>query len=216
MINEFFHKIQNAWINSPIRHEPQANPDMLHARLFSRNMTPTQCIELMQLRAAMSGAMIHQPENDKQIFNCLRKIIPLAATVLVDDESKKILPPALNVDYKFVSLEQADDESLFSATAAITGVDFAIAETASIVLSDHRPQARLATTAVEIHLALIHPNQIIPDLTDLSEKIKQYYHHQPPAGMIIISGPSKTSDIEMNLVVGVHGPSQLHYLILAD
>jgi L-lactate utilization protein LutC len=213
---DFLHKIRTALTDGPIRKQPLVRPEIQNARLFDRQMTPTQCIELMRSRSAMSGAVIHQPQNNQQLFDCIQQIVPLGGTILIDMENELSLPPALNVQYKTVSLNDADDDILFSAAAAVTGVDFAIAETASIVLSDHRPKVRLATTTVEIHIALIHSDQIIPDLMDLPEKMKQCYGDRVPTGMTIISGPSKTSDIEMNLVVGVHGPGQLHYIILPD
>lgn len=216
MPDNFLHKIRTALTNGPIRKQPLTRPETQQARLFDRQMTPTQSIELMRSRSAMSGAVIHQPQNNQQLFDCIQKIIPLGATILIDHENEIPVPPALNVQYKIVPLKDADDDTLFSATAAVTGVDFAIAETASIVLTDSRPRVRLATTTVEIHIALIRSDQIIPDLLDLPEKIKQRYGDRVPTGMTIISGPSKTSDIEMNLVVGVHGPGQLHYIILPD
>jgi L-lactate utilization protein LutC len=212
----FFYKIRTALTQGPIRKHPLVRPETHHARLFDQNMTSTQCIELMRSRSAMSGAIIHQAQNIQQLFDCIQKIVPLGGIILIDDETELSLPPALNVQYKTVPLTNAADDTLFSASAAITGVDFAIAETASIVLSDSRPKVRLATNTVEIHIALIRPDQIIPDLMDLPEKMKQCYGDRVPTGMTIISGPSKTSDIEMNLVVGVHGPGQLHYIILPD
>jgi L-lactate dehydrogenase complex protein LldG len=216
MLNELFHKIRSAITDGPIRKMPIANPEPITARLISESMTPAECIELMISRDAMSGAVIHRPKNAEQLFDAIRKIVPAGSTILIDQENEKNFSSAIGHEFKCVPLEQADDENLFSAAAAITGVDFAVAETASIVLADRRPKSRLATNTVEIHIALIHSNQIVPDLLDMSKKISEISSEKIPGGITLISGPSKTSDIEMNLVVGVHGPGQLHYIILPD
>jgi L-lactate dehydrogenase complex protein LldG len=107
-----------------------------------------------------------------------------------------------------------DDETLFNAKAAITGVDFAVAETASIILAGNELCRRLSSLVVEYHFALIRPDQIVPDLSDLSDQVENKYRKNTPAGLTIISGPSKTSDIELTLVVGVHGPAQMHMVLL--
>jgi L-lactate dehydrogenase complex protein LldG len=216
MLNNLFQKIRCALAEGPIRKMPNVNPEPVTARLFSPNMTPMECIELMISRSAMSGAVIHRLENADQLIDTIRKIVPAGSTIMINQENENKISSAIGSEFKCVTLEQADDETLFSATAAITGVDFAVAETASIVLTDRRPKSRLATNIVEIHIALIHPNQIVPDLLDLSGKISEISSEKIPSGITIISGPSKTSDIEMNLVVGVHGPGQLHYIILPD
>lgn len=96
----------------------------------------------------------------------------------------------------------------FAADAGITDVEAAIAETGSIVVASGPHSPRAAAMVPPIHLALLKWSQLVPDLLDL-----------PPlstaaASRTIISGPSKTADIEGILITGVHGPAELIVLLV--
>jgi L-lactate utilization protein LutC len=214
MMENFLRKIRIARAAGPIHSEEFSTPNLADARFFDSDMSVRDRIELFRSRAAMPGSIVHQPDSFREIETIVRETVSPASTILVEIENE--LTAALRSDYKIISLSDADDDAIFNATAVITGVDFAIAETASIVLSSRQHQPRLASTTAEIHFALIRPDQIIPDLSDLPSAFKKYYGEKIPAGFTLISGPSKTSDIEMNLVVGVHGPAHMHMIIQPD
>jgi L-lactate dehydrogenase complex protein LldG len=61
------------------------------------------------------------------------------------------------------------------------------------------------------HIAVLEEKQILPDMLDLFEKLSR---DPDRSNFILISGPSKTADIEMNVVTGVHGPNVVETIIL--
>ena len=61
-----------------------------------------------------------------------------------------------------------------------------------------------------MHVAIVEPGNLLPDLIDLFV----YREEGNSAGITIISGPSKTADIELNLVTGVHGPGEVQVFIV--
>jgi L-lactate dehydrogenase complex protein LldG len=63
-----------------------------------------------------------------------------------------------------------------------------------------------------LHIAVVQPKDLVPDLMDLFERLAA---EGTGSGVTIISGPSKTSDIEMTLVQGVHGPNVVKVFLLA-
>jgi len=91
----------------------------------------------------------------------------------------------------------------------VTGCAVAIAETGTIVL-DHGPgQGRRAVTLVpDFHLVVVRADQIAADIADALARL------EPARPHTLISGPSATSDIELIRVEGVHGPRNLHVLIV--
>lgn len=102
------------------------------------------------------------------------------------------------------------DES-YDYDAGVTEVDYAVAETASVVIR-HRPEhGRLISLVPFVHVAIIEPKRFLPDQLDLFERLRQ---EGCGSGVTIISGPSKTADIEMNVVTGVHGPNVVKAFIL--
>jgi L-lactate dehydrogenase complex protein LldG len=110
-----------------------------------------------------------------------------------------------------VELINPDDvDGAFQADVGITGVDAAIAETASLVLTSGDGRRRLASLAVPVHIAIVRADQIVPDLLDWSIRPRE----QVPANEVLVSAPSKTADIELALVMGVHGPKEEHVIIL--
>ncbi len=103
------------------------------------------------------------------------------------------------------------DES-YDFDAGVTEVDYAVAESGTLVVK-HRPEHGRAISLVPfVHVAIIQPRNFLPDLIDLMEKLDK---EGTGSGVTMISGPSKTADIELNVVTGVHGPNIVKAYILS-
>ena len=105
-----------------------------------------------------------------------------------------------------------DDETLFSVDAAITGVRAAVAETGTLVCSAGSQSARGSSLIPPIHIALVDARQLHADLFDLFDWLGQ--QDELPSNVNLITGPSKTADIEGVLVTGVHGPGVVHIVLV--
>lgn len=135
-----------------------------------------------------------------------------AASVLVPQEeipARDQIIAALRA--KGMVLCDGDDRDAgFAADLGITGVTAAIAETASMVVSSGGKRRRLASLAVPYHIGIVRAEQILPDMVD--------WFADPRAGVaasdVLVSAPSKTADIELALVMGVHGPKEEHVIVL--
>lgn len=97
----------------------------------------------------------------------------------------------------------------------LTGADAGIAETGSIVLRCPGEDLRLATMISEIHIAVIRAGDIYPEAY-AAEDILAGFFSDSPDYTAFITGPSRTADIERVLSLGVHGPLELHVLILME
>ena len=122
----------------------------------------------------------------------------------------------LEADFEWIDWSACGDplEASFQADCGITGVDFAVAETGSLVILSSADRSRLATLVVPIHIALVQKDQILAGLMELFSAVSVRFGTSPPSQMVFITGPSKTSDIEMVLVKGVHGPLEVHILLI--
>ena len=96
--------------------------------------------------------------------------------------------------------------------AGLTGVLAAAADTGTLALASAPGQPLTASLLPEIHIACLHASQILPSLADL---ITQPWIAQA-ANTVLISGPSRTADIEMTLTIGVHGPKQLIVICIEE
>ena len=102
-------------------------------------------------------------------------------------------------------------DGAYDYDAGVTEVDYAVAETGTLVIR-HRPEhGRLLSLVPFVHVAVLQPKQIVPDLIDLFETLAK---DGVGSGVTMISGPSKTADIEMNTVTGVHGPNVVRVFVL--
>jgi L-lactate utilization protein LutC len=112
-----------------------------------------------------------------------------------------------------IAVQAAGDagrDALFAADAGVSGVDHLIAETGSVVLNTRPDQPRAVSLLPPLHVAVATIDQLLPDLFDLFEG------DDLPSCLQIITGPSKTGDIELKLVTGVHGPGELHVVLLGE
>jgi L-lactate dehydrogenase complex protein LldG len=103
------------------------------------------------------------------------------------------------------------DELYDDYDCAITDVDFAVAESASLVIKPKRTHGRGLSLVPMYHVAFVERRQLLPDLVDLFGELAL---DADRSNVILISGPSKTADIEMNVVTGVHGPNVVNTFLL--
>ncbi|HEX4760427.1 MAG TPA: lactate utilization protein C [Thermoleophilaceae bacterium] len=97
--------------------------------------------------------------------------------------------------------------------AAITGCALAIAETGTIVLDGGPDSGRRALTLVpDHHICVVRAEQVVADLPDAIERLADAAREGRP--LTFVSGPSATSDIELERVEGVHGPRKLDVLVV--
>jgi L-lactate dehydrogenase complex protein LldG len=119
-----------------------------------------------------------------------------------------------------VLTETADREFIPAAAASdvgVSGVDFALADTGTLVLLARKGQARSTSLLPPVHIAVVKPEQLLSGLSDLFPLLRgqaQAESRDLSSAITFITGPSRTADIELTLVVGVHGPQQLHVVLL--
>ena len=108
-------------------------------------------------------------------------------------------------------------QEIIEAGLGITGADYAVAETGSVVIMPRKGLSRLVSLVPPVHLALVRPQEVVETLDDLfSLRRLEYYRNGGDMGSYLnfITGPSRTADIEQTLVVGVHGPKEVHLVLL--
>jgi L-lactate utilization protein LutC len=118
------------------------------------------------------------------------------------------------VDVGTLSAREAR-EPLFAADLGISGVDQLIAETGSLAILACAENPRSLSLLPPVHIAIADAGQLLPDLFDLFGP--EIWGDQPalPSCLSLITGPSKTGDIELRLVTGVHGPGEVHVVLIA-
>ena len=105
-------------------------------------------------------------------------------------------------------------QKILQAEVGISSVDYAVAETGSLVVCSRPGQERVVSLVPAVHIAIVEESQIVPDLFDIFAKLESIGLDKLPSNLAFISGPSKTGDIELQLTTGVHGPGHWHVLIL--
>src|SRR5262249_54245572 len=113
---------------------------------------------------------------------------------------------------EIVRAEEGGKAEYFAVDVGVSAVDHLVAETGSVVMLTRPDQPRSVSLLPPVHVAVARREQIVADLFDLFEE--PLTAAPLPACVSIITGPSKTGDIELKLVTGVHGPGEVHVIIL--
>jgi L-lactate dehydrogenase complex protein LldG len=115
--------------------------------------------------------------------------------------------------------ERTYREACFAAQVGITGADWALVETGSLVLSSAREGSQLASLAPPVHVVLYRRPQIVETLDQVIAKLGEGWRADgtaPGRSVVFITGTSRTADIEQILVRGVHGPGELHAVLVEE
>jgi L-lactate dehydrogenase complex protein LldG len=105
-------------------------------------------------------------------------------------------------------------ERVFTIEAGITSAAGAIAETGALILWPSEQEPRLMSIVPPLHIAVLKADTIHNSLSEVMQK--ENWSAKMPSNVVLVSGPSKTADIEMTLAFGVHGPKELIVLILEN
>jgi len=106
-------------------------------------------------------------------------------------------------------------EQLAKTDVGITGADYLIADTGTIAMLSSSSEGRLISLLPPTHVVVATAKQLVPTLSVAMSAVQERYGNSfPNACLTFITGPSRTADIEKELVLGVHGPKQLIVFIL--
>lgn len=107
-------------------------------------------------------------------------------------------------------------EDCRNAASGISQAEAGIAATGSLLLDLSDPDDRGASALPPVHLVLLRASTIVADLPDLAGILAKRLAGAPGTYLSLTTGPSRTADIERVLTIGVHGPKELHILILEE
>ena len=171
-----------------------------------RASNPEEALDYICALAASSGTTLAM-RSDQEVFHGFAMDAALSsrgtevtvmgrASGLSEDELRRLIP---------------------RAGMGITGADYAIAETGSVVLLPRKGLSRLVSLVPPIHVAVVRPGEVLEELEDFFILRRLAYHEAGGAMdsyINFITGPSRTADIEQTLVIGVHGPKEAHLVLL--
>ncbi|UYZ83870.1 lactate utilization protein [Entomomonas sp. E2T0] len=111
-------------------------------------------------------------------------------------------------------VDEWKNELFFEIESSITSTLGGIAATGSLIVWPNREEPRLMSLVPPIHFAILEASKIVDNFYDAQQKLN--WVENTPTNALLISGPSKTADIEQVLAYGAHGPKELIVLILVD
>jgi L-lactate dehydrogenase complex protein LldG len=94
--------------------------------------------------------------------------------------------------------------------AGVSTALWGLADTGSVVLASSSEEPRARSLLPEVHVTLLREDRILPGLDELFVALGD----DLPSALAIVTGPSRSADIEQKLVVGVHGPGEVHVVLL--
>ena len=110
--------------------------------------------------------------------------------------------------------ERFTDKDLADCDVSVTGCECLVARTGSIVMSAAQPSGRTTSVYAPIHICIAFTSQLVYDVKDALNLVKEKYNDKLPSLITFATGPSRTADIEKTLVVGVHGPKEVYCFLI--
>jgi L-lactate dehydrogenase complex protein LldG len=196
-----------------LRRQTRTAPDLVPWHL-SRKFDDLTAQFIKALTAA--GGEVHRASS---LEAALQQVGDLITALDADRVVANHEPPLAEVDlsarwpqvtWHRVAPEGSADQAALRAFCAgadlgLSGAEGALAETGTVIVASGPGKSRLATLLPPVHLALVSASQLYADIFAWTAARSG----ELPANLTLISGPSKTADIEQTLAVGVHGPKRM-------
>ena len=163
--------------------------------------------------AEKAGCVLHLADNSEAAIEKILALVGQDTAVSCWDPAHIPVPGlAAALDKANISRVGQDAE----VRLGLTGVDAALAATGSIVVLSGNGRYRAASLLPPVHIAVVTASQILPDLESwwAAQKTSSLAQTRQHSNIVVITGPSRTADIAMQLVMGMHGPRELHLVLI--
>jgi L-lactate dehydrogenase complex protein LldG len=161
--------------------------------------------------AADLDLLVERLEDYKAIVHRGSDVAAIVAGI-VGENALLVVPEGLPEGWVYGRIrtdDGLDAASIAAADGVLTAAAVAVAETGTIVLDGSSGQGRrILTLLPDLHICVLRPDQVVASVPEALRRL------DPRRPLTWISGPSATSDIELNRVEGVHGPRNLHVILL--
>lgn len=120
---------------------------------------------------------------------------------------------------KCIQIREAESPaSVADAPAGLSGAELAIAETGSVMLAENSLEARIVSMLTLTHFVLVRAETLFPMLENAGKMLQQFTQAGPDQRRYIslVTGPSRTADIERTLTIGVQGPKALCVIVVTS
>ncbi len=198
-------------IRNPPKREQIGAPDHWKSFVLPRK---SERVDRFCQEARTLGAEVHCFETQQQLQEGLQALLtslkPQSILRWDHTECPAMIDSVLNRWKSRIVDPIADPSQALHADVGITTVDFAIADTGTLVLCSDEQKSRGVSLFPAHHIAIVDADQI---RTRMGEVLAEFRGGKPPSAIHFITGPSRSSDIENDLSIGVHGPAVLHILV---
>lgn len=212
--DRFLARVGQATLRSQLPASPRLDADL-------PSMDEVDLVALFRARAQEVNAVVHGPVSRHGVP---RAVVGIAAGHEASTfASWDDLPaPGVASALQSAGLDRLEHEiednrlernlSFLTLDVGVTGSAAALAESGSVVLVHGPGRARMASIAPEVHIALL-------DVTTVSRTLAHWAHENPgfaadTTNLVLVTGPSRTGDIELQLNLGVHGPRHVHVVMI--
>ena len=200
------------------------NDEDRQARLETTTHAGPASVEIQEIAAPVSPASMDSNDNSSRFAEELTKVNGNVIQTNAKDVTHHIIEFLRAKKIDQIHLEpNVLDESAFQRTGitvshapdpglrvGVTKAICGMADTGSILIADGEGDPLLASLLPRIHIAVLRASDILPSLADALRLPVAYQS----TSAVVITGPSRTADIEMSLTIGMHGPGELHVFLV--
>jgi L-lactate dehydrogenase complex protein LldG len=183
-------------------------------------MEPEKQLKLMKEKAEAVQAVVteikHLDEAFQYTVNLTKKQGGKSIAAPGLDENDRAKMEAVCHQNELVLLTKSLRDHISGLHTGFTIADWGVAETGTLVLDSTSEDVRIATMLAETHVAVLPASKIKPDSMSLENELNSVLKKAASVYYAFITGASRTADIERVLAVGVHGPKELHILIMEE
>lgn len=180
-----------------------------------RNLDPDDLVATFAAAVAHAEGTCHISEGevpDELLDRLADELAGRSAVTSVEPEAAAV---GRRLADRGVPVSPATIETAAQAALGITGAAVAVAATGSVVLDSHRAGGRIASLLPTVHLCVVSVNTLVATPADVLRRLGSA-GDALPSSLVLVTGPSRTGDIEQLLTLGAHGPTALHVVVVTD
>lgn len=170
--------------------------------------------ELTKLTGTVERASSLRAAGEAVAAHIAKSCTPGGDVVLWDDEIALSAKAPLEAAGFTCYVWPQDRWRCAGAVAGVTSATYGIAETGSIAMAASPKQGRMVSLLPPLHVAIVPTSKLVATVGDYFKTVGM--REKMPAALNLVTGPSRTADIELELAIGVHGPENIHMVLLDD